>query len=320
MPFAKELEDLWQLGIQETILKLGCVCIRADKIDLPGFVVSQIYNQILEADVVIAEMTGQNPNVFYEVGWAHALGKPTILCATNSDELRVFDTQAYRHILHDGRAYVLRKELNRIVPGILKCTLTVPSSADIVWAWPSNEYEPPVFEWKADPKRTGGQVQKDIFGGQSIELTETGEKLVRVRDSVMCWNHIPEWSITQLIHRSRSFQIGDEAILSVVVRTDAESDIEFCGDGAKAGPEGTRVWALGFPSVRKRISSPLWCHLLLSSVIGPTKDGQDPTASGISAFIRYHTNGQVWLRQVSLYRRGTQEIDKRDRPKDNPGR
>ena len=305
MPFVRELEDLWQLGIRETLSDLGCICRRADALGRPGFILSQVYDEILSADLIVAEMTGQNPNVFYEVGWAHALDKPVVLCAASAEELSVFDTRAYRHVLHEGLAYVLRDKLNRIVPEVLKVSPRVPSDANVVWAWPSGDYEPAVFEWKADAARTHGQAQLDALGGQSIEAMETGVKLLRVQDTATRWNHLPGWSITRLLRRSPDLRLGDEVILSTVVRTDGEAEIEFCGDGTKSGPDGTRVWAPGFPSVTRRVSSPLWQHALFSSVIAPTKDGQDPASSGISVFMRFRTNGSIWVREVVLYRRAT---------------
>jgi len=303
MPFAKEFEDLWQLGIRETLTSLGCICDRADAFKQPGFIVSQIHDQILSADLIIAEMTGLNPNVFYEVGWAHALNKPTILCASSSDELSVFDTQAYRHVLHDGQAYILRERLKSIVPEVLKLNARVPLGAELVWAWPSNEYEPPLLEWKANPERCAGRTHLDISGGQAFELTEIGQKILRVQDTTRNWNHIPEWSIITLGRRLPTFKLGDEVIVSMVVRADKEAVIESSGDGTKRAADGSKEWAQGYTVVEKRISSPLWSQILLSSVVKLSKDGQDPTTAGVSAYIRFWTSGSLWVRQIALYRR-----------------
>ena len=43
-----------------------------------GLIIADIERQILDSQVVIADITPQNPNVYYEVGYAHALRKPTI--------------------------------------------------------------------------------------------------------------------------------------------------------------------------------------------------------------------------------------------------
>lgn len=59
----------------------------------------RIYRQIDVADIIIADMTGQNPNVFYEVGYAHAKGKLCILLTSNADDIP-FDLKHRRHIVY----------------------------------------------------------------------------------------------------------------------------------------------------------------------------------------------------------------------------
>ena len=62
---------------------------------------SRIYNQISKADLIVADVTGKNPNVFYEVGYAHALGKKTILMTQDTDDIP-FDLKHYPHIVYSG--------------------------------------------------------------------------------------------------------------------------------------------------------------------------------------------------------------------------
>ena len=74
----------------------------------------RIYNQIAKADIVIADMTGRNANVFYEVGYAHALGKRTILLTQNSNDIP-FDLKHFPHIIYGNKLSVLREELTKRV-------------------------------------------------------------------------------------------------------------------------------------------------------------------------------------------------------------
>ena len=60
-----------------------------------------IVRGIVEAKVVIAEITEPNQNVFYELGYAHALKKPTILLADRSKDLP-FDISGYRCLFYDN--------------------------------------------------------------------------------------------------------------------------------------------------------------------------------------------------------------------------
>jgi len=126
MPFSKGTEEVWKSGILAACRALGWECLRADMINSPGFVVPQIYDSISRADVIIGEMSDRNPNVFYEIGFAHALGKPTILLAASSDDLRAFDTQGFRHFLHGGAASVAREVLLKVLPELESQILIEP--------------------------------------------------------------------------------------------------------------------------------------------------------------------------------------------------
>ena len=62
----------------------------------PGNIVDQIWNGIRASDVIVADITGSNPNVFYEIGLAHALGKEVIVMSQDSDA--PFDLRAHRKL------------------------------------------------------------------------------------------------------------------------------------------------------------------------------------------------------------------------------
>jgi nucleoside 2-deoxyribosyltransferase len=79
MPFAKEFFDEYELAIKPACLQAGADCTRVDEQLFMENILDRIYGQIAKCDVIVAEMTGRNPNVFYEVGYAHGLGKAVIL-------------------------------------------------------------------------------------------------------------------------------------------------------------------------------------------------------------------------------------------------
>jgi hypothetical protein len=112
MPFAKESDDLYQFGIKACCTEAGTYCERVDETYFEEGVVSRIYNQISKADIIVAEMTGRNPNVFYEVGYAHALGKRVILLTATAQDIP-FDLTQYSHIIHGGRIVDLKAELKK---------------------------------------------------------------------------------------------------------------------------------------------------------------------------------------------------------------
>jgi hypothetical protein len=112
MPFDKNFDDIYQLGIKESCTQAGAYCERVDEQDYHGTILERIYNQIDKADFIVADMTGQNPNVFYEVGYAHALGKPTVLITQKAEDIP-FDLKSYPHIVYQNRITDLKPELTR---------------------------------------------------------------------------------------------------------------------------------------------------------------------------------------------------------------
>lgn len=76
--------------------------VRGDDLFATGSVIEQIAEQIDRASVLVAELTGRNPNVFYELGIAHARAKPVILISASIDDVP-FDLRHLRVIVYDIR-------------------------------------------------------------------------------------------------------------------------------------------------------------------------------------------------------------------------
>ena len=69
----------------------------------PGKVLQQIVQLILKSQIIIAVLDGKNPNVFYEIGIAHAIGKAVILIANFSSANDVpFDLKSDRLVLYSN--------------------------------------------------------------------------------------------------------------------------------------------------------------------------------------------------------------------------
>jgi hypothetical protein len=94
MPFSPVWNDAYELGIKPACEAAGAECARVDEQIFLETILDRIYAQIERADLIIAEMTGRNPNVYYEAGFAHGLAKPVILL-TNSAEDIPFDLRQY---------------------------------------------------------------------------------------------------------------------------------------------------------------------------------------------------------------------------------
>ena len=87
MPFADKFDDIYTFGIKGAADDVGAYAERLDEQIFTEGMLDRIFNQISKADVIVADMTDRNPNVFYEVGYAHALGKIVLLLTQNSDDI-----------------------------------------------------------------------------------------------------------------------------------------------------------------------------------------------------------------------------------------
>lgn len=112
MPFSQAFEDIYELAIRPACEAAGAYAERVDKQIFSGSIMERLYNQIARADILIADVSNRNPNVFYEVGYAHALGKSTILI-TKTEEDIPFDLRQYPHIIYGESLTLLRAELER---------------------------------------------------------------------------------------------------------------------------------------------------------------------------------------------------------------
>jgi hypothetical protein len=95
MPFSEEMEDVFYYGIQNPVRQLGYVCERVDQEAFTGDILDQVKMRIEAAEIVIADLTGSNPNVYLEVGYAWGKERPTVLVANKKDELK-FDVRGQR--------------------------------------------------------------------------------------------------------------------------------------------------------------------------------------------------------------------------------
>jgi len=101
MPFASPIGDYYSKVYETAIRKAGLVPVRADiEIFATGKIINQIWRGISNAKVLLAELTNRNPNVFYELGLAHAAGKPVVLVSSNQEDVP-FDLQHIRVIYYD---------------------------------------------------------------------------------------------------------------------------------------------------------------------------------------------------------------------------
>jgi hypothetical protein len=119
----KRSDQIFTYVIEKAVTKFGYHAIRADKIPKPGLITYQIIQHVLEDELMIADLTGNNPNVFYELAIRHMVRKPFIQIK-DILEIIPFDIENMRTISFDYRYIVsmdkCRDEIVRQIEAIEK--------------------------------------------------------------------------------------------------------------------------------------------------------------------------------------------------------
>jgi len=116
MPFASQFDKVYET-LQVLSDKLSLKCLRADDIWENEVIIQDIVSLIHRSRIVICDCTGRNPNVFYEAGIAHTIGKDVILIAQNESDIP-FDLRHIRYVTYlnnnEGRENLAEKVSQRI--------------------------------------------------------------------------------------------------------------------------------------------------------------------------------------------------------------
>lgn len=100
MPFQASLKPVYEDHMLNVAKVLGLTIVRGDDFFNAKSVMSDIWESICGTRAVIADCTGRNPNVFYEIGLAHTVGKPVILITQNEKDVP-FDLRHIRYIRYE---------------------------------------------------------------------------------------------------------------------------------------------------------------------------------------------------------------------------
>ena len=100
----KRSDQILKYLINPVAKNCGYEVIRGDEIDSPGMITSQVIQHLLEDELTIADLTGRNPNVFYELALRHAIGKP-IIHIKEHNEIIPFDVLGIR-VIDINSAYI----------------------------------------------------------------------------------------------------------------------------------------------------------------------------------------------------------------------
>ena len=122
MQFSEQFTNIHKEIIQKICNEVNLTAKLASDTYGPGMIISDIVADIVSSEFVIAEITPNNANVFYEVGYAHGIKKPVILLANRKEVKLPFDVSPFRVLMYDdsiaGKTELeegLRKHINSVL-------------------------------------------------------------------------------------------------------------------------------------------------------------------------------------------------------------
>lgn len=186
MPFTSDFDDIYKLGIQAAATECDVIAERVDEQTFSETILERIYRQIGTADVIIADMTGKNPNVFYEVGYAHARGKLCTLVTQTVEDIP-FDLRHHRHIIYNGSIKTLKERLLVEIEWLKResekqntsaFTIEIKiSSGDLVKnSWAASAITGLVFDIKNKTKKKSPDIETIyLYTGSGWEFEQGGE-------------------------------------------------------------------------------------------------------------------------------------------------
>jgi hypothetical protein len=128
MQFGGEYESVYRDVISEVCHEYDVSALRADEVSGPGLVIGDIVREITGSQLIIADITPANANVYFEVGYSIARGKATILLAKKGTPLP-FDVAGFRVLFYEdtiGGKKRLEEALGKHVAAILESPVTSP--------------------------------------------------------------------------------------------------------------------------------------------------------------------------------------------------
>jgi hypothetical protein len=121
MPFSQSWSNgVWR-AIQLAVSALGMRALRADQMHGP-VITEDVWTGILRARVVVADVSDRNPNVYYELGVSHTVGRDFVLISQDAADAIPFDTHHFRHIQYTIDRPGLEQLVSRLGPAILYFT------------------------------------------------------------------------------------------------------------------------------------------------------------------------------------------------------
>lgn len=181
MPFKGELKEVYLKAIKPACNEAGFKPLRVDEV--PGIynINRKIVEYLYNSEVIIADLTDWNPNVFYELGVAHSIDNKTIPIIRNGQDIP-FDVKTYTCVIYEQSDAGLAELKNRLAPLLLSFEHWRGHPTN-----PVQDYKPPdAFAPRAEVEKlqnqlraAAGQLKNSVSRDEYQKLRREYEKLRR---------------------------------------------------------------------------------------------------------------------------------------------
>jgi len=213
IPFGSEFDIIFTDLIKPPLEELGYEVTRADSILDQHNILKDIIRNIAEADLIIADLTSVNPNVFYELGIAHAMLVPTVLLTQSIDDVP-FDLKSYRVIVY-STTYFNAQEL----PKRLKEIADKAKNNNLSFGNPVSDFLPK------------GRI-KEISIDKNVVVEKEKEKNIDLEEEKGLWDFLVDAENSMKIINDISYKIADKTKIigeKVEAKTDELTQIHNSG-------------------------------------------------------------------------------------------
>jgi hypothetical protein len=213
-PIRERSDVVFEHILEPVLTEQGYEALRADQMAVPGSITAQILEEITKADLVVADLTGHNPNVFYELALRHALNKPTVQIIAAGERIP-FDVGQTRTIIfnHQDLRDVARckDDLGKQIQALKKNpSVTGSPIATVLSALEIRASEDPLSNVNAEIMsklselterfqgleqvfdRTGGERFAEFIEGQDDAFSELTKVTKSARDTIRSSRFGPE--------------------------------------------------------------------------------------------------------------------------------
>lgn len=185
---ARKLELLYSDCIKPTVEAINIPgkpdeiihCHRADKSARPGEIITHIIENLVSADIVIADLSGRSPNVFYELGVRHAVNNNTILIADDLDDIP-FDLRGLRTITYKWDAEHMLKLQGSLKAAIIEILKESDKIDNPVRRY---LYNREVEKLVQEPSPPGYDVVKNILNEMSSLRKAFNDQTIEIRNII----------------------------------------------------------------------------------------------------------------------------------------